>query len=55
MEYEITCKFIVSELEDAGAAEEFGMSLCEHVLDTFNDNETIAPMYGVQVKRERRK
>jgi hypothetical protein len=50
MVYEITCTFRVAKLKDDAEAKEFGASLCEHVLDTFNDDGSISPLVTVKAK-----
>lgn len=54
MQYDITITFTVFGLKDKHAAHEFGVSLAEHVFDTFNDDGSIGPAVEVRSKRKGR-
>lgn len=49
MKFDITVRFTVDDLDTKRDAREFGQSLAEHVLHTFNDNETISPYVDIIV------
>jgi nitric oxide synthase oxygenase domain/subunit len=55
MTYDITVTFSVSDIRDREEAHEFGIALAEHVLDTFNDDQTIDPGIALHVKKVREK
>lgn len=55
MTYDITCTFTVKGIRNTEEAKEIGVNLCEHILDTFNDDNSIHPLTSVHVKRDRTK
>ena len=45
--FNVTLNLVV-EAETAADAAELGFSMCEHLVDTFNDNESISPLVSVE-------
>jgi len=52
MVYEISCTFTVRKLGCEIEAKEFGTALCEHIVDTFNDDGSIDSLVAVSVKKK---
>lgn len=48
MQFEVNLNLIV-EADDADEAHDLGMSMCEHLVDTFNDDDSISPLVRVDV------
>lgn len=45
--FNVTLNLVV-EAETAADAVDLGFSMCEHLCDTFNDNESISPLVSVE-------
>lgn len=52
MTYNLTLTFTVKDLDNSDEAYDFATSLAEHVLDTFNDNDTINPLVQIEAIQE---